>query len=292
MNATPEILGVGEVLWDLLPDGPRLGGAPCNFAFHCRQLGHAAAPVSRVGTGELGLALRQELHGLDLPTDFIQIDDAHPTGTVRVDLDSAGQPKYTITENVAYDFLAWDERFSHLLANARAICFGTLAQRNPASRATIRRTLRETGAVRIFDVNLRQHFYDRDVVEKSLRLCNWVKLNAEELEVLTNLFGLSRVSPSTALAELRSRYRLTLVCLTRGQDGCLIQTDAEEVDLPGVPVTVADTVGAGDAFTAGLVCLTLENRTLRDAAALANRLAARVASEVGATPRIHRRELD
>src|SRR5436309_1161152 len=114
MNATPEILGIGEVLWDLLPSGPRLGGAPCNFAFHCHQLAHPSAPVSRVGTGELGLALRQELHGLDLPTEFIQIDPARPTGTVRVDL-NAGQPRYAIAENVAYDFLEWDARFPNLL---------------------------------------------------------------------------------------------------------------------------------------------------------------------------------
>ena len=291
MNASPEILGIGEVLWDLLPDGPRLGGGPCNFAFHCRQLGHSAAPISRVGTGELGLALRQELHALDLPTDFIQIDDTHPTGTVRVDLD-AGQPRYTITENVAYDFVAWDDRFPQLLANLRAVCFGTLAQRNPASRETIRRMLKETRAIRVFDVNLRQHFYDGDTIDQSLRLSNWVKLNADELEVLTNLYGLPRVNPSTALAELRSRYRLALACLTRGESGCLVQTDNEEVDQPGVPVTVVDTVGAGDAFTAGLVCLTLENRTLRDAAALANRLAARVASMPGGTPRIDRSELE
>jgi fructokinase len=291
MNATPEILGIGEVLWDLLPNGPRLGGAPCNFAFHCRQLGHAAAPVSRVGAGELGLALRQELHALDLPTDFVQIDDTHPTGTVRVDLD-AGQPKYTIADNVAYDFLAWDDRFPQLLANVRAVCFGTLAQRNPGSRATIRRMLKETQAVRVFDVNLRQHFYVRDTIDQSLRLSNWVKLNTDELEVLTNLFGLPRVTPSATLTELRSRYRLSLVCLTRGEHGCLVQTDSEEVDQPGVPVRVVDTVGAGDAFTAGLVCLTLENRSLRDAAALANRLAARVASMQGGTPRIDRSELE
>lgn len=292
MNAIPEILGLGEVLWDLLPDGPRLGGAPCNFAFHCRQLGHASTPVSRVGTGELGLALRQELHALDLPTDFVQIDPAHPTGTVRVDLDPTGQPRYTIAENVAYDFLEWDARYPDLLANVRAVCFGTLAQRNPVSRGTIRRMLQDTKALRVYDVNLRQRFYDRDTIEESLRLSDWVKLNADELDVLTNLFDLPAVFPSAALAELRSRYRLALACLTRGERGCLVQTETEEVDLPGVPVTVADTVGAGDAFTAGLVCLTLEGQPLRDAAAFANRLAARVAAAVGATPRIDRNEME
>lgn len=292
MNPTPEILGIGEVLWDLLPDGPRLGGAPCNFAFHCRQLGHASAPVSRVGTGELGLALRQELHALDLPTDFIQLDSVHPTGMVRVDLAPGGQPRYTIAENVAYDHLAWDDRFSDLLANARAVCFGTLAQRNPASRETIRRMLREARGMRVFDVNLRRHFHDRGTLEESLRMSDWVKLNDDELGVLTNLFDLPGVSPSIALAELRLRYHLPLACLTRGEHGCLVQTDAEEIDLPGIAVTVADTVGAGDAFTAGLVCLTLEGRPLREAAAFANRLAARVAAAVGATPLIDRRDLD
>src|SRR5713101_4257283 len=184
MNATPEILGIGEVLWDLLPAGPRLGGAPCNFAFHCRQLGHASAPVSRVGAGELGLALRQELHSLDLPTEFIQIDSIHPTGTVRVDVDAAGQPRYTIAENVAYDFLEWDDRFLELLSKVRAVCFGTLAQRNPVSGKTIQQMLRQTQALRVFDINLRQRFYSREIVDESLHLCDWVKLNDDELGVL------------------------------------------------------------------------------------------------------------
>jgi fructokinase len=292
----PDIIGVGEVLWDLLPGGARLGGAPCNFAFHCRQLGHDAAIVSCVGIDEPGDRLRSELTGLGLPQDHLQIDSLKPTGTVKVDLDAAGHPTYTIVEDVAYDYLAWNDDLAKFAHTAQAICFGTLAQRNLVSQRTIQRFLdlayqSRLGPIVVCDINLRQQFYNRDVIEQSLLRSHWLKLNTDELDVLTNLFDLPRVSASDALAELRRRFRLDLVCLTRGADGFLVQA-RDEIGMPGIPTRVVDTVGAGDAFTAGLVCLTLEGRPLDAAAAFANRLAARVAAEIGGTPQIDRQEIE
>jgi fructokinase len=288
----PEILGLGEVLWDLLPDGRALGGAPCNFTFHCHRLGRAAAIVSRVGADDLGRDLRAALRGLGLDDTFVQEDATHPTGTVSVELE-AGQPRYTIHENVAWDYLAPDDRLDAALAGVSVVCFGTLMQRNEASRATVQRLVRFVAdqALVVCDINLRQHYYTPDVLEKSLTLSRWAKLNDGELLVLRDLFGLSGGDESALAASLRERFRLELVALTRGERGCLVQTADEEVAVSGEKVDVVDTVGAGDAFTAGLVCAVLEGVEIGDAAVLANRLAARVAASRGGTPLIDRATL-
>jgi fructokinase len=291
MNTGP-IVGVGEVLWDLLPTGPQAGGAPFNFAFHCRQLGRPAVMVSRVGADERGRALRDAVRALGLSDDSIQEDAAHPTGTVEVSVDAAGQPTFTIAEGVAWDFLAWSPELEALARRADAVCFGTLAQRAPESRQTIRRLLAAAAnALVVYDVNLRQHFYDRDIVEASLRAARWVKLNEEELATLRDLLGLAPKGRSPLLAELRRRYDVELAVLTRGEQGCVLQTSDEEVAVPGRRVRVVDTVGAGDAFTAGLLVTVLEGRALAEAAAFANRLAARVAASAGGTPRLDRAEI-
>src|SRR5262249_39782796 len=154
-----------------------------------------------------------------------QADPDRPTGTVGVSVDAAGQPSYTITPDVAWDFIGWTPDLGRLAASARAVCFGTLAQRSPASRATIQRFLREAGRrpVIVYDVNLRQHFYDRETIEASMRQSHWLKLNDQELPVLSEMLGLTAASPSALLAELRGRFGLSLVCLTRGEHGCLVQ---------------------------------------------------------------------
>jgi fructokinase len=285
-------VGVGEILWDLLPDGPRPGGAPFNFTFHCHQLGHEAVMVSRVGADERGRTLRETVHSLGLSDAHIQQDADHATGTVVVAVAADGQPAFTITPDTAYDFLSWNADLETLGRRAQAVCFGTLAQRHPTARETIRRLVAAAGnALVIYDVNLRQHFYDRDRIETSLRSARWVKLNDDELTVLTDLLGLTAATTSARLKELR-RYGPELVCLTRGAAGCLVQTSDEEIAAPGVAVRVVDTVGAGDAFTAGLLVAVLEGRSLAEAAAFANRLAARVAGAAGGTPRIDRKELE
>jgi fructokinase len=285
------IVGLGEMLWDLFPDGRRLGGAPCNFAFHAHQLGHAAAMVSRVGRDDRGRDLRAAVRDLGLSDAYLQEEADHPTGTVTVTLAEPGRHSFTITPEVAYDYLAWDADLAALFGQARAVCFGTLIQRCPVARATVKQALAAARqALVVYDINLRQHFYSRPVIEESLYASRWLKLNEDELEVLRGLLGLTGKTPASLLGELRGRYALEVVALTRGERGCLVQSAAEEVDLPGIPVKVVDTVGAGDAFTAGLVVATLEARPLHEAADFANRLAARVAGAAGGTPRIDRVE--
>jgi fructokinase len=245
--------------------------------------------VSRVGDDDDGRALVAALRELEVETDWVQIDPVHPTGIVAVALDSSGQPRFTIVPDVAYDFLESDAVTRKLAAGARAVCFGTLAQRRPESRAAIQRTLRAADrSLRVCDLNLRPPFYDREVIEASLRLATWLKLNDAELDELGHLLGLSSLDWPR---ELRQRFGLELVCVTRGERGCRVQTADDEVDLPGRRVAVVDTVGAGDAFTAALVVATLEGRPLHPAADRANRLAAAVAASAGATPRLDLRAI-
>jgi fructokinase len=290
--ANVEIVGLGEVLWDLLPAGPQLGGAPFNFTFHCHQLGHASAMVSRVGADLQGQAIRATLRNLGLSDTFLQEDPGHATGTVPVTLDEQGQPTFTITPNVAYDYLAWEDALEPLFAQARAVCFGTLAQRCPVARQTVHQALASASkALVVYDVNLRQHFFSAEILETSLQASDWAKLNEDELIMLRDTLGLRGTMPSVLLADLRQRYGLQLVALTRGARGCLVQSAEDEVDVPGVPVSVVDTVGAGDAFTAGLLVYALEGKSLSAAALFANHLAARVAA-AGGTPAIHRGELE
>jgi fructokinase len=288
-----EILGLGEILWDLLPAGRQLGGAPFNFTFHCHQLGHISLMVSRVGRDPLGQDIRAAVRRLGLSDACIQEDPNHSTGTVSVAVDERGQPTFTIHEDVAYDHLDWDARLEELFAEARAVCFGTLIQRHPKARETVEEALEvAVNALVVYDINLRQDYYSAEVIEASLTASRWAKLNDAELLVLRDLLELSGSSERELVKDLRHRYHLDLVALTRGENGCFIQSMEEEVELPGVRVQVVDTIGAGDAFTAGLLCLTLEGRPLAEAAAFANRLAARVAAAAGGTPIIDRRDVD
>jgi fructokinase len=277
MPAAAPIVALGEVLWDLLPEGPRAGGAPFNFAFHCHQLGHPAVIVSRVGDDDLGRQLRNEVRRLGLSDEFIQTDPDHPTGTVAVRVDAAGQPTYTIAENVAWDFIEWEPRLNELARSARVVCFGTLAQRAPMSAETIRRfTATAHGRCPIvFDVNYRLPFVSDAVVRDSLPVADWVKVNEDEFR---SPFGWDRLA-------------VPLLCLTRGANGCLVRTPTEVVDLPGVNVKVLDTVGAGDGFTAALLTQRLEGKPLREAAGFANAYAAVVASKAGGTPPVTRAEV-
>jgi fructokinase len=287
------IVGVGEVLWDLLPSGRQLGGAPLNFVFHCHQLGHAAVMVSRVGRDELGRDIRAALRERGLTDAFVQEDSDRPTGTVHVALGEGGQPEFTIVEDVAYDHLTPEPAWDALFGQAVAVCFGTLVQRDPGGRAAVQRALAlARNALTVYDVNLRQHCYDRATVEASLRASRWVKMNDDELTVLRDFLQLRGKTPSVTLRDLRRRFAVELACVTRGERGCLVQTDDEEIAVPGQSVQVVDTVGAGDAFTAGLLVTTLEGRTLAEAATFANRLAGKVAASAGGTPVIDRKEIE
>jgi fructokinase len=277
MPVEQPIVALGELLWDLLPAGPRAGGAPFNFAFHCHQLGHPAVIVSRVGDDALGRQLRDEVRRLGMTDEFIQTDPEHPTGTVQVALDAGGQPTYTISERVAWDFIDWEPRLDALARSARAVCFGTLAQRAPDSQSSIRRFVIEAHGLVVLDLNLRPTSNSPETIRTSLELADWLKLNDDEL---------SRMPPEF------DQSAIDLFCVTRGANGCRIRTGTETVDVPGISINVVDTVGAGDAFTAALLTQHLEGKPLAAAARFANAYAAVVATKVGGTPSVTRAEVE
>jgi fructokinase len=280
-----KVVGIGEVLWDLLPSGKQLGGAPANFAYHASALGAEARIVSRVGRDANGRELLQRITELGLSTDCIELDPAAPTGTVSVELAADGQPKYTIHENVAWDYIKAEPAARRAVADANAVCFGTLAQRSETSRASIRAlvSLSPSNALRIFDINLRQHFYSRELIEQSLALANVLKVNDTELALLAQMFGITG-DMRAQMNGLAAGYKLRVVACTRGAHGSLILADGRWSDHPGVPVKIADTVGAGDAFTAAMALGLLRAWDLDDINHGANQIASFVASCPGATP--------
>ena len=280
------VVGLGELLWDLLPAGRQLGGAPANFAYITSLLGDEGIPASRLGQDALGEEAILRLRELGLPTAFIQEDADHLTGTVQVEVDSAGQPRFEISESVAWNFLEWTPQWQRLAVQADAVCFGSLAQRSEHSRATIRSFVLATrpNTARVFDVNLRQSFFTAQVLAESMRLATLVKLNHEELPRIMRLFELEHRCEEDSARRLLSLHDLNLVCITRGNGGSLLVSADECSEHPGFPVKVADTVGAGDAFTAALVHGYLRGTSLAQINENANRVGAWVASQSGATP--------
>lgn len=280
------VVGLGEVLWDLFPEGKQLGGAPANFAYITNLLGDRGIIASRVGHDALGDEIQQRLGTLGLEASYLQSDSARPTGTVRVRVDQDGQARFEITDMVAWDFLEWTPAWESLAQQADAICFGSLAQRSPASRETIHKFLgaARPGTARIFDVNLRQAFYSAKVLSESLKFADIAKLNAEELPRVVELLGIPHHGEQPSAERLRFAYGLKLVCVTRGARGSLLVSESERHEHPGFRVQVADTVGAGDAFTAALVHHFLRGAGLAAMNEAANRIGAWVASCVGATP--------
>lgn len=297
------IVGIGELLWDLFPDGRKVaGGAPFNFAFHCQQLGHEAAIVSRVGDDDLGRELREEIRRLGITDTFVQTDREHPTGTVPITVDQEGQPSYTFPPDVAWDFIEWTESLAELAGQSEVVCFGTLAQRSRASQGSIDQMIASCrNAIRIFDANFRHRLdiesYDR--VLKLIKECDWLKVN--ENEIYQILFDVSETQICEPVSPKESSIRYVfdtrmdprrVGILTRGKKGVAV-TDWQRTEwVPGVSVDVIDTVGAGDAFTAAMVCLHLEGRPLRDCARFANHYAARVCEHRGATPIISRADIE
>ncbi len=282
------VIGVGEVLWDLLPAGPQLGGAPANFAYHTRALGTQAQVITRVGNDNRGREIIRRFRAMGLPANSIQVDDSAPTGTAHVDVSSNGLAHFTIQDNVAWDHLAATEEAITAAASADAICFGSLAQRSEPSRQAIQRLVAATPtrALRVFDINLRQRFYSRDVIDHSLRFANVLKVNDDELPILAEMFHLE-ASPEHQMESLARTYDLHLVALTRGAKGSLLfQKHPQERWSACEPtqVKVVDTVGAGDSFTAALAMGLLRKMDLDEINRIANAVAQFVCTQAGATP--------
>ncbi len=281
-----KIVGLGEVLWDILPNGKQLGGAPSNFAYISTLLGNEGIVASRIGNDALGEQAVTQLASVGVNTAAIQRDAQHPTGTVQVEIDGQGQPTFRIAEQVAWDCLQWTPEWQKLAAECDAVCFGSLAQRAAASRSTIRQFLAATrkDAVRVFDVNLRQRFHSRQVLAESMKLAEIVKLNHEELPRLTEILGLAYCDDISSAKMLLESQNLKLLCVTRGERGSLL-LDRRSMDKhPGYCIRIADTIGAGDAFTAALVYEFLQGASLAQMNETANRMGAWVASRVGAMP--------
>src|ERR1700694_1755318 len=283
------VIGVGEVLWDLLLTGAQLGGAPANFAYHAHALGAQAQVITRVGKDDYGREITRRFHEMALPETGVQVDETAPTGTAKIALSGDRLAHFAIQENVAWDHIAVTPQALVATSEAHAICFGSLAQRCEASRNTIQSLVAATppDALRVFDINMRQQFYSRDVVEKSFRLANVLKLNDDELPRLADMFSLTG-STEDQIGQLAQTFSLRLVALTRGPNGSLLyQKDNGEVrwsDCPSRPIKVVDTVGAGDSFTAALVLGLLRQMDLDDLNRMANEVARYVCSQPGATP--------
>ncbi len=286
------VVGLGELLWDMLPSGKQLGGAPANFAYISSLFGNRGLVASRVGVDALGDAALNQLATLNLEDRCVQRDRSHATGTVAVVIDGHGQPTFTIFENVAWDHLEWASDWQELAAEADIVCFGSLAQRSEQSRSTILKFLKamREDALRIFDVNLRQHYFSREVLTESLALADVAKLNDAELPVVLSHCGLPVHGELENARTLRDEFDLDLVCVTRGVNGSLLVSDSENNAHPGYRVTVSDTIGAGDAFTAALAHHFARGASLAAINTIANRVGSWVASVPGATPRISREE--
>jgi len=280
------VVGLGEVLWDLLPERPCLGGAPANFAYVTRLVGDQGIVASRVGEDSRGLEALRLMEELQLDIDHVQTDRNRATGAVKVELDGKGLARYEIADPVAWDFLEWTLDWQHLAEKADAVCFGSLAQRSEESRATIRRFLGAMSphALKIFDVNLRQSFYSAEILADSMKLADMVKLNDEELPKIMSLSHLPHKDELSSAQRLADAYDVQLVCITRGGRGSLLVRNGDWSEHPGFRVRVADTVGSGDAFAAGLVHEYLHGASLDLMNEVANLVGAWVASEAGAMP--------
>jgi len=282
-----KVAGIGELLWDILPEGKQLGGAPCNFAYHALQAGCEAFVISALGSDKDGEEILQVMDQLQLDSSFVQSIPQYPTGTVSVKLDPAGIPDYIIHQNVAWDHMVWGSNLESLAKDIDAVCFGSLAQRNPVSKETIWGFLNatNTGCLRVFDINLRQSFYKREDIVYSLEMANVLKLNEDELPVLCAYFGYEG-NEEQLLAKLLHDFQLQLIAYTKGKEGSLLITPAERSFCEVPSIEVADTVGAGDSFTAILLAGMLKGLPLARTHALATEVAAYVCTRNGATPRL------
>ena len=280
------VVGMGEALWDVLPEGKKIGGAPANFAYHVSQFGLPSCVVSAVGDDDLGREIIENFTAKGLKQ--LIADVPYPTGTVQVEIDQSGVPQYEIKENVAWDNIPYTERLESLAERTTAVCFGSLAQRNVVSRNTINRFLdvvsRNEENLIVFDVNLRQGFYNKEILCNSMKRCNILKINDEELVTVSRMFGYPGIDLQDKCWILLGKYNLKMLILTCGINGSYVFTPGNVSFQPTPKVEVADTVGAGDSFTAAFISSVLKGKSVLEAHSLAVRTSAFVCTEKGAMP--------
>ena len=280
------VIGIGEALFDMLPEGKKLGGAPANFAYHVSQFGIESCAVSAMGDDELGKELEAELNEHHLNYQIEKVD--YPTGTVQVSLDANGIPAYEIKEGVAWDNIPFTPALEEKAKNCTAVCFGSLAQRSEVSRNTIHRFLDtmpdEEGRYKVFDINLRQGFFTKEIITESIRRCNILKINDEELITISRLFGYPGIDLQNKCWLLLGKYNLKMLILTCGVNGSYVFTPGEVSFIDTPKVEVADTVGAGDSFTGAFVASILRGKSVREAHELAVKVSAYVCTQNGAMP--------
>jgi len=283
LNST--IVSFGEALWDLLPTGPVLGGAPLNFAYRMNSLGHRSIIVSRLGRDNLGRKARKQIAALGMDDSCLQWDDTEPTGTVEIYFDADKNPDYTIIENVAYDHIEFSDNLESVVERADCLCFGTLAQRNEVSRGLLQNLLSKfSGKFKLLDINLRKNCYSEETIENSLEQADILKLNDEEFAVLADLFRLQGDSALAQIECLLKRAGLEYCVVTLGERGALaISKEGEKIYIPGYRVTLVDPCGSGDGFAAGFIHSLLNGHPLSSACRLGNALGAMVARQEGAT---------
>lgn len=287
-NITGRVVGLGEILWDVLPDSKTLGGAPANFAYHAGQfLGCAnTIAVSAIGKDKLADETIESLekHGLNYQMARV----SYPTGTVQVTLDEKGIPSYVIKENVAWDNIPFDDDIQDIARSCRAVCFGSLAQRNVVSRETIHKFLDITpdDCLKIFDINLRQNFYSKDIIQASMRRCNILKINDEELVLIGRMFDYPELDIENKCQLILNQYNIDMLILTCGTNGSYVFTP-KHVSFQETPkIEVADTVGAGDSFTGTFCAAILNGKSVTEAHKLAVEVSAYVCTQNGAMPEL------
>lgn len=280
------VVGMGEALWDVLPEGKKIGGAPANFAYHVGQFGLDSCVVSAVGDDALGNEILENFNSKGLKRLIEKVP--YPTGTVQVEIDPAGIPQYDIKENVAWDNIPFTPELEKLAKRTRAVCFGSLAQRNVVSRDTIARFLdampKDVDSLVVFDVNLRQGFYTKEILCESMQRCNILKINDEELVTVSRLFGYPGIDLQDKCWILLGKYNLKMLILTCGVNGSYVFTPGSVSFLPTPQVEVADTVGAGDSFTAAFIASILKGLPVTEAHRRAVDTSAFVCTQKGAMP--------
>lgn len=280
------IIGMGEALWDVLPTGKKIGGAPANFAFHVSQFGLPSCVVSAIGDDSLGNEIIENFTSKGLNQHIEKVP--YPTGTVQIEIDQAGIPQYDIKENVAWDNIPYTDKLEELAKQTRAICFGSLAQRNIVSRTTINKFLekmpKSNDTLIVFDVNLRQGFYNKEILCNSMQKCNILKINDEELVTVSRMFGYPGIDLQDKCWILLGKYNLKMLILTCGINGSYVFTPGNVSFYPTPKVKVEDTVGAGDSFTAAFISSIIKGKEIKEAHRIAVETSAFVCTKKGAMP--------